>query len=234
MPAGHPERKRRTSAEEPILSFKMNRKFFIFACFILLVCLKSSTSQEFTTINDQRVFEIGGFEQRVRLFMSDQQKLLELVHDKPQMRKIESDPLKRQQVYSVFGAFSHSPGETNLREFSNGSLASGYIINPHFFICFSKLLELVKTVGDRHSELFKSFEIREVNLFLLPVARIDQSAQSEQYKIALSDGAEVVKPNPQVSIGNSLNIQIPYNVASLECGLPEENVLDQELQKLKK
>src|SRR3989338_8658353 len=154
--------------------------------FVFLFCLSSSISQEFTTINDQRVFEIGGFDQRVRLFMSDQRKLLELVHDKPQMRKIESDPLKRQQIYSVFGAFSYSPGETNLREFSNGSLASGFIINPHFFICFSKLLELVKTVGDRNSDLFKSFEIREVNLFLLSVARIDLSGGAAQYKIALS------------------------------------------------
>src|SRR3989338_11413385 len=185
----------------------MKKNIFISACFILLVCLKSSTAQEFTTINDQRVFEIGGFDQRVRLFMSDQRKLLELVHDKPQMRKIESDPLKRQQIYSVFGAFSYSPGETNLREFSNGSLASGFIINPHFFICFSKLLELVKMVGDRNSELFKSFEIREVNLFLLPVARIDSSGAAAQYKIALSEAAQLASTQPQPNLAHSLNIQ---------------------------
>ncbi len=210
------------------------RKILVLSLFIgFLFCLNSSISQQFTTINDQRVFEIGGFEQRVRLFMSDQQKLLELVHDKPQMIKIESDPLKRQEVHSVFGAFSYSPSETNLREFSNNSLASGFIINPHFFMCFAKLLELVKTVGDRHVSIFKSFEITEVNLYLLPVARINHAGEGEQYKIALSEGAYLASPNPQVNIGNSLNIQIPYSVTSLECGLPSEAILDQEFQKLK-
>lgn len=152
-------------------------------------------------------FKMGQREQKVRFFVADDQKSLDLVSNSPQdlLMKKDVDISKSENTkWSLFGMVVQAPATVGLQKFSNNSLFNGLAVTPQLMMCAAEGLRNLKEASDRVPRVYQNWQIDSVNVFVKPV----QHSNEAESKMAI---------DPKLK---SLNFQLSVWTRSGDCFLP--------------
>lgn len=182
-----------------------------------------------TPFHQLGVFKMGGREQRVRVFLTDEYNPQteganadKYVFDgyqetaSPALSKIQNDPLANNSAHCAVGTICNATSAVidpayNKPE-NKGTEWAGIILNPHVFLCSAKALEQVRRVMDANPGDTKLMQIDEVNIIVNAI-----NGAPEEHDLELSRGdVAAIKNDP------ALNYSIPLIVGvdgHAKCGI---------------
>lgn len=168
-------------------------------------------------------FKVGGRKQRVRFYPANAQ----FIDDNNAAYNdiIAYDPVRGNSRNacgtSFIGIVAESATRANVSSFAKGQLPSkfnhsyrGLIVNPSMVICGAKLLEQIKSVSYDMKDIYKQWQIDEINIFLYITSK---NAKDRHYKLEIA-------PVVQIPNDPALNVQIPITPSG-ECLLPSNEEL---------
>lgn len=161
-------------------------------------------------------FKIGQREHKVRFFVADDQRALDLVSNSPQdnlLRKDVGISKAENSKWSLFGLVVHAPSFMGLQKFSDSSMFNGLAVSPQLMICASEGLKHLKIAGDKTPRVFQNWQIDTMNIFVKPV----QHANEAESKMSI---------DPKLK---ALNFQLSVWTRSGDCFLPSSEEIAEAL-----
>lgn len=152
-------------------------------------------------------FKVGQREQKVRFFIADDKRSIDLVSNSPQDALLKKDveiSKSENSKWSLFGMVVHGPASVGLQKFSDNSMFNGLSVSPQLMVCASEGLKNLKIAGDKMPRVFQNWQIDVVNIFVKPV----QQASEAESKMAI---------DPKLK---ALNFQLSVWTRSGDCFLP--------------
>jgi hypothetical protein len=159
---------------------------------------------------------MGQREQKVRFFVADDKRAVDLVSNSPQdilMRRDVDISKSENSKWSLFGMVVQAPATVGLQKFSDSSLFNGLAVTPQLMICAAEGLKNLKSAGDKTPRVFQNWQIDVVNVFIKPV----QHASEAESKMAI---------DPKLK---ALNFQLSVWTRSGDCFLPSADEIQEAL-----
>ncbi|MBL7544424.1 MAG: hypothetical protein JNL11_11465 [Bdellovibrionaceae bacterium] len=161
-------------------------------------------------------FKMGQREQKVRFFVADDQKSIDLVSNSPQDLLLKKDveiSKSENTKWSLFGMVVQAPATLGLQKFSDSSMFNGLAVSPQLMMCAAEGLKNLKLASDKVPRVFQNWQLDTVNVFVKPV----QHSGDAESKMAI---------DPKLK---ALNFQLSVWTRSGDCFLPSAEEIQEAL-----